>query len=580
MESNGTVEYHLTTYAGGIWKDSVLHENDIADWVNALDATNGEAGGTATYHFDGWQTDWSTNTVTYWGLDDLASPPDSWPPRLPACGTFTYNNNGSSQTNDECYGPILYPNASAAEKSHWEWRTDDGSHGFWDWDTRERVTLVLQTGGKGLSTQQKLLRISAWAATYDHWLPYGAGWPIHPVSPIDLQILAENMSPIGPGSTNAYRYYLADANVTRDVTPNITAQRERFDDSGLDDYKLQIKVGTNKLRPDMVVSNAQFVVGQRMKFSYEWNQPLFAVKTQSSRWELQGNFVNVSTQKCADCSVEWSQNTDLLNSSNVTAYWTSGDQAPGIPYKATLHQTITFSNDQVKVYTASGMFSMIRPLPSFSAQIRDSVRVDVNNWYYTDSRTAHLPGTYLHFGISSSPSNDGIAFVFTNAPVNPVTGQTYGQYSLTQVIENHEQRYNLYTNGVCEGGYKTNDIVGLDGGNPAPGEASASDHSPTDWADSPGAVLSTAHWLYQADSFSTYLMFDPKTPQSIAVPMYKVSWSWFGSATNNPWGKLSGSATCDQQSAPWEQFPFWTHTIGRIDSSPQYMFRTNCFTEN
>jgi hypothetical protein len=77
-------------------------------------------------------------------------------------------------------------------------------------------------------------------------------------------------------------------------------------------------------------------------------------------------------------------------------------------------------------------------------------------------------------------------------------------------------------------------------------------------------------------------MFNPQTPGSIGVPMFRVDWNWFGSATNGPpWGKLSGTATVGNKE-PTEAFPSWTHTItiGSMNTSPEFMAHTNCFQEN
>src|SRR5206468_227118 len=98
-----------------------------------------------------------------------------------------------------------------------------------------------------------------------------------------------------------------------------------------------------------------------------------------------------------------------------------------------------------------------RPSPEFHAVIRDEVWVDANNWYFTNDRTPHPPGTYLHFGIASSPTNDGIVFMYTNATPVDWDGSS-GTYSLLQVIESLHQRYNTNGNGVCTG-FETNDVL-------------------------------------------------------------------------------------------------------------------------
>src|SRR5262249_15872974 len=97
------------------------------------------------------------------------------------------------------------------------------------------------------------------------------------------------------------------------------------------------------------------------------------------------------------------------------------------------------------------------------------------------------------------------------------------------------------------------------------------------WADSPGAFLSIARWLTHQTSFSTYLMFQPPTAGSIPVPMYKVQWSWTGTATNPPpWFKLAGAPS---PSTPYQtrQFPSWTNVITFFHHSPGNCTTNNCF---
>jgi hypothetical protein len=460
---------------------------------------------------------------------------------------------------------------------------------FATWDltvTRFALTLYeLRTGGKQHSTRKSLF-----AATTTAQGIRNAFWPevfsefsgAYPIPPTDILL-----GSFGWLGNDALAYKVLADGTTRDVTPDVINPYYIYTKPVITKHRLLVKANTTPLDPDKLPATELFLVGQQMTFAPDWaNDRPFGgappnIQGTTNKWTLDGTYVNQFTQSCDTCSVDRTKNDNLLTNEVTDAWWVSGAPGrPGARYHATLDYGLTFSNGQHIVLSEKGLFPMFRPLPDFHAEIRDQVRVDANNYYFTDSRQPHAPSTYLHFGISSSPANDGIAFVYTGAPLKD-DSTTYGWYRITQVVESYSERYNIYTNNVCDAGYQTNATHGLDGGDPSIGSESLADHSPDNWADSPGVPLTEAHWLSEAQSFSAFLMFDPQTTGSIGVPMYKVQWSWFGSATNGPpWGKKSGLPTCDQPSPPpTEEFPSWTR-IMNVDTSPTNMLRTTCLDEN
>lgn len=191
-------------------------------------------------------------------------------------------------------------------------------------------------------------------------------------------------------------------------------------------------------------------------------------------------------------------------------------------------------------------------------------------------------------------NNVGIAFEYANAPVEINTGATYGKYFLAQVVNSTTHKYNLFSSPPCDGncdhGYETNLLSFLDGSFPYQGEDNPCE-TPTltsdkavYWIDAPGVGLSIAHWYRIDDSFSMWLMFQPPPyPQTKHVPMFKVGWGWYGSATNCPtWGYKSGQPTpASPQVEPTEAYPSWIFTLsGHIDSWPTNMHQTSCFSED
>lgn len=169
------------------------------------------------------------------------------------------------------------------------------------------------------------------------------------------------------------------------------------------------------------------------------------------RWPESGESPGASPS----ASVNYFNDTNLLKDATIpNCWWVSGGTSPlGEAYRIVVTFTLVFTNGQAVDTGAQGKLGMVRPIPTFTAEIRDEVRVDENNYYYTDTRQPHPPGTYLHFGTSRSPAEDGISFAYANAPLLAGTSNTYGNYFLAQVVDSVTERYNLHTNGVCEAGY-------------------------------------------------------------------------------------------------------------------------------
>lgn len=217
---------------------------------------------------------------------------------------------------------------------------------------------------------------------------------------------------------------------------------------------------------------------------------------------------------------------------------------------------------------------MLRPLPTFNVYVRDEVRVGKGFGY----RGGVDPGFRLQFGINTNSATAGIAFVYTNAPVQG-NGATYGRYFLTQVVSNFRQRYNLRTGTNCVGTQL--DGTGLDTSNPYDGRFSESDHD--EWTDAPGGGLTFASWLMITNSFVAHLMFEPRPYDASTrpVPIYKFDWAWGGSAkTNGPpdsWTLIAGFPPTGIQPVEVQTFPSWSANITNNITTTE---KLPCFDEN
>jgi hypothetical protein len=441
------------------------------------------------------------------------------------------------------------------------------------WTRQAQATLKLDTGGK--PGRQALYRItaSACAILYEKWQP----WREYDPPTIDVPPEMIEIGGLGRLGSDGNLYVVLPDLISVDLAPRVEAYPNYQFWAAAPGYRLQITAQGNICLDSMTLqTNAHFIVGEKLTLAGTWSEAPPGLKTKDCKWTLPGTYVNKSEQPYPAGSVNWTSDASLLTNETTYGWWVSGEKnPPGATYTASLVENLGFSNGQYAVMSEQGRLAMLRPLPIFNASVREEVRVD-SEWYWSNNRQQKHEGVNLHFGIASSITNEGIAFKYNDAPLNPKTGETYGIYALAQVIENWRQQYNLQDGTTCTG-YQAEGWLGLDGEFPTLGPASSAPQSPPDsWADSPGTPLSIARWLRHATSFSTFLMFKPSIDESIYVPMYSVSWSWSGTATNYPWGKASGSSTAGQPN-PTEQFPSWTNVISGFNTMPENCTVHDCF---
>jgi hypothetical protein len=428
--------------------------------------------------------------------------------------------------------------------------------------TNAQAVIKLFTGGQEFPGEQTLWAIYGWATIYNDQFPGGSNAPPQSIT----------MGDVGQLGSDGIRWTMLESGITKTITPNALGNNVSF---GADkaNYPLVITANDIPLQPQTVVSNANFCVGQNISFALT-GAPIGATVS-NIQWTLDGTFVNETNQPYPNGSVNYTNDPTLLTNPVITNCWWVSGGFPPANYTASVTYTLVFLNGHPPIQmTNFGLFTMAQPLPHAIAQIRGQVAVDTN--YYVGGNQA--AGTNLHLGVNSDSSNVGIAFGYTDAPLMPNSTNTYGQYFITQVVQFYSQKYNLYdTNGVCANGYVTNYYMGLDSSN---FYGPPSRLTTAGWSDGPSAALSSAHWLWLTNTFTTWLMFQPDpTSGSIPVPMYSFHWYWAGSATNGPWGEKSGAAGTEAPS-PTTQFPYWTNIIKGYDTFPQHMMQTNCFDEN
>lgn len=113
------------------------------------------------------------------------------------------------------------------------------------------------------------------------------------------------------------------------------------------------------LNPDRVRPEAKFWVGQKVTF-----EPVFVPASAETpkkpvRWCLEGEFVNSFNQPCADCSINYVQDTSLLANETTSAWWITS--AWPAQYHSLVGMHLKFANGQEATVTGKGLFAMYRP---------------------------------------------------------------------------------------------------------------------------------------------------------------------------------------------------------------------------
>lgn len=339
-----------------------------------------------------------------------------------------------------------------------------------------------------------------------------------------------------------------------EVTPTATQVYQNQDytlDEVVSNLTLQIfdaNTGTN-----LSAQTNTVIVGQQMNLTCQLsvtNSFMTNFIVTNFQWTIPG--VTISNYIIANDGSSAILLTSLATNTSSTFFcWVDGASNRVVQCAATINGV---------VIGGKANFNVIRPLPSFTAQVLCAVAADTN--YAGDPNIVGYP--YLHFGIDFV-TNYGISFAITNVPVRSLYNQTnvltYGNYYITQIINQMTVRKNklVGTNYIGD----ELDIAGLDthvylNSKILYGTAGTSSR----WGDSPAEPLATnVVWKSASESFSSYLMFSP--PSGIPVPMYKVNWAWSGSAKLNGTNSyiLLSSNVPAPIFAPSDEFPQWTNVV-------------------
>ena len=390
-----------------------------------------------------------------------------------------------------------------------------------------RTKLRLYTGGKAVVGRMSLFSVQSEVREYEK--PFIYEWYYTPEEIVGHERVSINGERV---DAQGKIWRVLAANSTMDVNIKSDGSQHYKTTTDLTEHHLKILAHGVALDTDKVASGAEFCVGQNVPFSLS-GVPDDAIAT-NFVWVLQGNFVNESNQVCSVCSVNYTNNGDLLKNAVITnCWWTSGRFSPSTTYVATVYCELVFTNGNSTGHVSTkGQFKMHRPeVYGYEAGEDPYAIVD-------DDILSIVPGAEFKADIRSA--FDGQAGV-TQLMTGYYTNGYYGLKMLAaDTIDNAEFNAGEVPVNANAEATATNNRVRL--------------------SDEPklGCVGQTeVHY-----NFTDYVRFKPTGADSIFVTLGKVQWHIYATAVPYQssyavFGYPDGDI--DEDCAPSEEFPEWTH---------------------
>jgi hypothetical protein len=342
-------------------------------------------------------------------------------------------------------------------------------------------------------------------------------------------------------------------NFPTNLTPvTITSNRPNPDGPGLCNTTNQTVV---MLLPDQITrdgnpinsTNNSVCVGQQINLTNIISGvPTNAIT--SYQWNIPGNtFKNYATNSVGQFTGVLSPlQTNDLAQPGVSFYWIDGQTN-----RVVSCQTVIYG--QTNVVTANLNIQAPSDVSIDTSDTSGSAAVDRNYAYFLENPNA-TNSIAVHFG------DGAITGAIFNANITPPSGYAPGHYVWIQLIGFNETAADGGTNYTR--GPVTNVLDTV-----APYIA-----PDTPFVDSPAVILPAGEsGGFLQDQFTTYLMWEPSTPNAQYVPLKKVSWGWTGYGTytaGNNWtsSNLSGPGTLPVSDAT--NHPTWSNNFTNVPWSP------------
>jgi hypothetical protein len=414
--------------------------------------------------------------------------------------------------------------------------------------TRKAQTiLTLHTGGKGLSRQKNLFRVSGSATAITNLTTMES-------RPVPSERIT--MGALGQLGTDGNRWCALPDNATRDVTPTVSGEPYYSFGASATKHELVIKANGIVLDSVRILSNAVFCVGQKIDLEAIFVPPASSLTSTNPRWNIPGQFVNYHYTGDANCEL-YLRGTYWLSQNPTRAWYYDGDDGKEMRFGVAFN--CHFQNGQKANPLGRGKFKVHRPIVvGFTNMPPHFAWVNTNGWR-----------TWLQLGTDSGEAPGSMGFY------GRVRSDFQGKANWTQLIRSHRIRDETYPLGSWT--WSTDGEYWLDGARwGAPNEFYLDEgdaltvsppisSSPLYFGDSPGWPVGLTVVSID-DQFQTYFRFRPDGPESIWVTLGRVDWSWSAVAEL---GANNFAITSEYVPAPqWREdnaFPVWDNYVITFD---------------
>jgi hypothetical protein len=399
---------------------------DLLPWIDhVFETIQWDLGQPGTWYFDecwgrpGWDLYYGWNTRS-WGSNGVGSEFGGLVRGPDVCGQKTINYTAGYTVTTGWQGEFCDVSAQRYEVG--------AAFSIWE-RTRDRRALTLfelRTGGKARSRRQSLFVLSGNVEGVGNpfWPEIDwnnkAGYAIDPASVV--------LGSLGRQGSDGKLYKALPDGKSYDITPIVSENPYYTYGPTQSKHKLRIRANGAICNFDELLSTPTFCVGQKVTFTSDWDQTPSDIQNETNKWDFGGTFVNDSTQRCAQCSVDYTKNPSRLTSETTFAWWVSGAFLFPASYPVTLSKGLTFSNGQHVVVPAEGSFNMHRPKTDVYAPLDTKAKL----FYREEARLAlgaySDPGGFAVIVESAFSGLVGITQLIagyaTNAEISAITSGT------------------------------------------------------------------------------------------------------------------------------------------------------------
>ena len=378
---------------------------------------------------------------------------------------------------------------------------------------------------------------------------------------------------VGNLDANGNVYALLADNTRVMVTPSVKGQDDySYPIPGFSEVPLAITANGIALSNDVVVSGANFCVGQNIQFALGGLPNDGSVTATNFQWSFDGTYYNAYNMAVPGgtfpmCSYVSYEDAGLLKHSMLTNWWMTGgvgeNTDPNTPavYTARLSCTLVFKNNKPsQTVNISGLYNMFRPQAKVTTKT-GVIGIDYN-WFYADNTNRGDNVFAIHFGIPTWPNgvnstNGQPGIVFTNSLPFIPPGGFQGDLYWVQIVNSALHQVQYVTGSIHTTVLVTNcmldKIIPYDTAN-----TMRTEDSPSQTIAPPGVFNAVSC----SDSYSMWLVFLPDGGH--VVPLRRVDWSWSATADSST-GLTSQTNTINPNGVDSIILPYW------IDNSTNHM---------